>query len=99
MKSIGLALTIFALTGALAALDLCGANHMLQIPMTAATPNSNASSLSMASAASKDKQEALEEEDEEDEADEGDGKLVNTFLVTPRPSPLASSTAVGLRYD
>jgi hypothetical protein len=99
MKSIGLALTIFALIGTLAALDLCGANQVLHVPITASTPNANASSLSLASAASKDKQEALEEDDEEDEADEGDGKLVNTFLVTPRPSPVASSTAVGLRYD
>lgn len=97
MKSMGLALTIFALTGTLAALDLSGARQVPDAPEPAqmTTQKASASMASMASVASTDPNEKASDEDE----DEGDGELVKTFLVTPRQLPGAHSSAAALRYD
>ena len=92
MKSMGLALTIFALTGTLAGLDLSGVHHV-QSGAPVPTLNATAPSASMSPVASKAEQEKLEEEEE------GDGELVRTFLVTPRQVAPASGEAAALRYD
>ena len=88
MKSIGLALTLFALTGALVALDLSGV-HQVKVATTATAP-----SLATAAGESNADQEKLETEAD----DEVDGKWVSTFLVTPHPTPAANGEASTLRY-
>ena len=90
MKSMGLALTIFALTGTLAALDLSGAHHVHATTQTVVR-SANASSVTIASATGKTEEEEVGD-------DEGDGELVNTFLVTPR-QVRAVNNAAALRYD
>lgn len=87
MKSIGLALTLFALTGTLVALDLSGV-HQMQVT-TATAP-----SLARAAVESSADQEKLETEAD----DEGDGKWVSTFLVTSQPTPAPSGEVSTLRY-
>ena len=98
MKSMRWAITIFALTGALAALNLSGANHALGWPLSArtSTQKTHASSALIASAASTDPTEKAADNDDEDA---GDGELVKTFLVTPRQPPAANDLAPELRYD
>ena len=96
MKSMGLALTIFALFGTLGELNLSGAYQVPDAPEPAqmTTQKAGASMASMASVASTDSNEKASDEDE----DEGDGELVKTFLVTPKQLPAASSSAAALRY-
>ena len=88
MKSIGLALTLFALTGTLVALDLSGV-HQVKVATTAAAP-----AIATAAGESNADQEKLETEAD----DEVDGKWVSTFLVTPHPTPAANGEASTLRY-
>ena len=88
MKSIGLALTLFALTGTLVALDLSGV-HQVKVATTATAP-----SLATAAGESNANQEKLETEAD----DEVDGKWVSTFLVTSQATPAPSGEAPALRY-
>ena len=88
MKSIGLALTLFALTGTLLALDLSGV-HQVKVATTATAP-----SLATAAGESNANQEKLETEAD----DEADGKWVSTFLVTSQATPAPSEEAPALRY-
>ena len=88
MKSIGLALTLFALTGTLVALDLSGV-HQAKVATTATAP-----SLATPAGESNADQEKLETESD----DEVDGKWVTTFLVTPHPTAAANGEASTLRY-
>ena len=88
MKSIGLALTLFTLTGTLVALDLSGV-HQVEVATTATAP-----SLATVAVESNADQEKLEAEAD----DEGDGKWVSTFLVTPHPTPATRGEASTLRY-
>ena len=88
MKSIGLALTLFALTGTLVALDLSGVHQMQGTTKATAQP------LATAAGESNADQEKLETEAD----DEVDGKWVTTFLVTPHPTPAANGEASTLRY-
>ena len=90
MKSMGLALTIFSLTGILAALDLSGAHQVQTTPQTVAR-NVNTSVVSVASPMAKTDEEKADD-------DEGDGEVVNTFLVTPRQISTVNNAAA-LRYD
>ena len=88
MKSIGLALTLFSLTGTLVALDLSGV-HQVKVATTATAP-----SLATAAGESNANQEKLETEAD----DEVDGKWVSTFLVTSQATPAPSGEAPALRY-
>ena len=94
MKSMGLALTIFALTGALAGLDLSGAHPVQKIASTVAQ-NDKAITAAVAAADSIDRQEKMAD----DEDDEGEDNLVKTLLITPRTLPAATDTVTALRYD
>ena len=88
MKSIGLALTLFSLTGTLVALDLSGV-HQVKVATT-----STAQPLATAAGESTADPEKLETEAD----DEVDGKWVSTFLVTSQPTPAPSGEATALRY-
>ena len=92
MKSLGLALTIFSLTGALAALDMSGAHRVAKANPEAAQlqPRARAQAVESSNASAA----ATEAEDEADPV------LINAFLVAPRLTPQAGSSAVAeLRYD
>ena len=88
MKSIGLALTLFALTGTLVALDLSGV-HQVKV-----TTKATAQPLATAAGESNANQEKLETEAD----DEADGKWVSTFLVTSQATPAPNGEAPALRY-
>lgn len=94
MKSMGLALTIFALTGALAGLDLSGTHPVQKIASTV-VQNDKAITAAVAAADSIDRQEKMAD----DEEDEGEDNLVKTLLITPRTLPAATDTVTALRYD
>jgi hypothetical protein len=94
MKTMGLALSIFALTATLAALDFSG-THDVHITALAGAQHASGYSTSNTTAASMVKSEALDEDEEE----ETDGELVRTFLVTPKAVPAANGKAAALRYD
>ena len=93
MKSMGLALTIFTLTGMLVALDLSGASGMQgsTVAVTSARSHSDAAS-GVASVPNNLFQE--EAEGDEDEIDPG---FRHAFLVTPTPATTGASPP--LRYD
>ena len=95
MKSMGLALTIFVLTGTLAALDLSGAHRVqVSIPEVAQTGLPTLASRAATSAVTNADQEEAEADDE------ADAEIVNAFLVTPRSlAPVNSSPVAALRYD
>lgn len=94
MKSLGLTLTIFTLTGALAALDMSGMHRVqptseeaVQLKPKARVERALVSSTAHAAAA-----------DEDD--DEADPVVVNAFLLMPLPTPQMVGTAVAEpRYD
>ena len=94
MKSLGLALTIFTLTGALAALDMSGVHRVqptseVAVPLKPKAPAARALVSLTASAA------AADEDD-----DEADAVVINAFLLMPRPTPQLGANAVAeLRYD
>ncbi len=98
MKSLGLALTLFVLTGAFAALDLSGA-HRLQnakpaLLLPTPTPTSRISGATSPVVADSDLTEAAADDDE------ADSEIINAFLVTPRTlASVNSSAATPLRYD
>ena len=94
MKSMGLALTIFALTGALAGLDLSGTHPVQKIASTV-VQNDKAITAAVAAADGIDRQEKIADDDE----DEGEDNLVKTLLITPRTLPAATDTVTALRYD
>ena len=94
MKSLGLALTIFTLTGTLAALDMSGMHHVqptseeaVQLKPKPRAERALVSSTANAAAA-----------DEDD--DEADPVVINAFLLMPRPTPQMGGNAVAeRRYD
>lgn len=93
MKSLGLALTIFSLTGALAALDMSGAHRVATAssPATQPGPTPRMKHVAVASNAN------LNLVDADDEAT---GVIIDAFLVLPRATPqVASKIAAELRYD
>ena len=91
MKSMGLAITIFALTGALAALDLSGVHAVQPTEQAAAKTASPVRQFSTA-VVSKAEQQKLDDDD-------GDGELVRTFLLTPKQLPATTTETGALRYD
>ena len=94
MKSLGLALTIFTLTGALAALDMSGV-HRVQPTSEEAVPLKPKPRAERALVSSTANAAAADEDD-----DEADPVLVNAFLLMPRPTPQTGGNAVAeLRYD
>jgi hypothetical protein len=95
MKSMGLALTIFVLTGALAVLDLSGTYVVhASVAEVAAPGTASPASLPLASEPVNSDQESAEN------ADEPDGETLNAFLVSPWPlAPVKGSKAATLRYD
>lgn len=93
MKSLGLALTIFTLTGALAALDMSGA-HRVQ------AANEKAVQLTPTAPAQRVVVSAIRNAAAVEDDDEADPVLINAFLVMPRVTPQARGNAVAeLRYD
>lgn len=95
MKSLGLALTIFSLTGALAALDLSGAarTQLTDSDVAQTTQAVHAFRAATSTVTTADQEEAAAD-------DEADGELITTFLVTPRSlAPVNGSLAPKLRYD
>ncbi len=96
MKSLGLALTLFALTGALAALDMSGA-HRVEHAIPTLAQSTLATRITDAAApvvAESDQDEAAADDDE------ADSEIINAFLVTPRSlAAVNSSAATPLRYD
>ena len=96
MKSLGLALTLFSLTGALAALDLSGA-HRVEHAAAPLTQSALATRIlgPVATAANDSDQDESTADD-----DEADSEVINTFLVMPRSLTSANGSAVTpLRYD
>ena len=93
MKSIGLALTIFGLTGALAALDLSGA---ARAPLTSSEVAQTTKAVLASRAVASDVTNA----DQEAADDEADAEIVRAFLVTPRSLvPKQVGPVDTLRYD
>ena len=93
MKSLGLALTIFTLTGALAALDMSGA-HRVQ-----ATTEKTVQLKPQASA-QRTVVSAIGNAAEAEDDDEADPVVINAFLVMPRPTPqMGGNRVTELRYD
>ena len=101
MKSLGLAATLFTLTGALVALDLSGAAGALRAGnwiATLARPTSDArfNGTTALAVTESGQDEAAADED----GDEADAKVVDAFLVTPLVlAPANSSAVTALRYD
>ena len=93
MKSWGLALTIFSLTGALAVLDMSGA-HRVESANPAATrgdPKTRAPRVAVSTMAPSNAVEADHEVS---------GEVINAFLVMPRLTPQTlGKIVVELRYD
>ncbi len=93
MKSLGLALTIFTLTAALAALDISGAHRVRPIspgaaPLSAKVPAHGAIMSAAGDAA------ATEEDDDADPV------VINAFLVVPRlPPPVGATSVTEVSYD
>ena len=93
MKSLGLALTIFSLTGALAALDMSGAHRVATTSSQVAQPSPTPRVKHVAVASNAN----LNSVDADDEAT---GVIIDAFLVLPRATPqVAGKAAVELRYD
>ena len=91
MKSLGLALTIFGLTGALAALDMSGAHRVEPTKQEAALP---------APKPTAQRTVMLANVDAADADDEVNGVVIDTFLVLPRVLQQAGNkSAIALRYD
>lgn len=93
MKSLGLALTIFTLTAALAALDMSGAHRVEAANQDAAQPKAKVGAqravMSLIGSAKK-----VEADSEANPA------LIDAFLVLPRQTAQAGgSTLTELRYD
>ena len=93
MKSLGLALTIFSLTGALAALDMSGAHRVAAANQDAVQPKAKAgaqrSLMSLSGRAEK-----VEANSEAIPA------VIDAFLVVPRLTPQTGSNILTeLRYD
>jgi hypothetical protein len=98
MKSLGLALTLFILTGALAALDLSGAHRVENANPAVGQPTLalRMTGTAATAAADTDKEEAAADDDDDDTNSE----IINAFLVTPRSTGTTpSSAATTLRYD
>lgn len=93
MKSLGLALTIFSLTAALAALDMSGAHHVGPASTPAAPLKANAPAYGAMTSATGT---AASTEDDDD----ADPLVINAFLVLPRLTPPVATTPVTeVRYD
>ncbi len=96
MKSLGLALTLFSLTGALAALDLSGAHRVEH----AAGPLSQSALATPILGPVAPAANASDPDEAAADDDEADSEVINTFLVTPRLlTPANGSAATLLRYD
>ena len=94
MKSLGLALTIFTLTGALAALDMSGV-HRVQPTREEAVQLKPKARVGRALVSSTATAAAVDEDD-----DEADPVVINAFLLMPRPTPqMGGKAAAELRYD
>lgn len=98
MKSLGLALTMFLLTGTLVALDMSG----MHLAAASAEPAPSVAARGLAAASNKPDQgqaEAAKEEEDEDPEPE----LFNAFLITQRTTSAATASAnaapATLRYD
>ena len=98
MKSLGLALTIVTLTGALVAVNLSGAHRV-----SAGAVAAPAVAAGGRAATSNRLDQAHADVTTEDGDDESEPDLVNAFLVTPRaPNAIraaANATPATLRYD
>ena len=93
MKSLGLALTIFTLTGALAALDMSGAHRVEAANQDAVQPKATAGA-QRAAVSFTGRAEKVEADSEANPA------VIDAFLVMPRlTSHAGSNTLTELRYD
>lgn len=93
MKSLGLALTIFTLTGALAALDLSGAHRVKAANQDAVQPKEKVGA-QRAVVSFTGRAEKVEANREANPA------VIDAFLVMPRLTPqTCSNTLAELRYD
>ncbi len=101
MKSLGLAVTLFTLTGALVALDLSGVSgaHRAEYGITTlarAAPDARFHD----TAALAVSESGQDEDAADDDGDEADAKIVDAFLVTPLDlAPVTSGAVAALRYD
>ena len=93
MKSLGLAVTIFTLTGALAALDISGAHRVEAANQNAVQPTAKAGAQRSAVSFT-GRAEKVEADSEANPA------VIDAFLVLPRLTRQAgSNTLTELRYD
>ena len=99
MKSLGLGLVIFGLTGALAVLDMSGAHRVVTVNQEAALPAAKASA-QRTIMLSNPNSIAVANADADDADQEVNGVVIETFLVLPRvPLQAGKKSAVALRYD
>lgn len=98
MKSLGLTLAMFTLTGALVALDLSGAHLVSASADAALSVPVRGLTVTLSKPDQTQTQAAKQEED-----DEPDAELFNAFLLTPRSASAANAAAnsapATLRYD
>ena len=93
MKSLGLAVTIFTLTGALAALDMSGAHRVEAANQNAVQPTAKAGAR-RAAVSFTGRAEKVEADSEANPA------VIDAFLLMPRLTPQTrSNTLAELRYD
>ena len=92
MKSLGLALTIFSLTGALAVLDMSGAHRVATSnPVVVKTDPTRLKHMVASPNAYSNYVKAK---------NEADGAVIDAFLVLPRATPqVGRKIVVELRYD